>query len=60
MFLYKCTIFREHKMPGLNQVPVIGCYLQGFPVCIICTVCSYLFYLTNINDKAATHRRNFK
>jgi len=27
MFQYKCTIFREHKMPGLN--PIISHYLQG-------------------------------
>ena len=47
MFLYKCNIFREDKMIGLNQLPVTSCYSQGFSVCIICTDCSYLSYSTS-------------
>jgi hypothetical protein len=30
MFQYKCTIFREHIIPGLT--PVISYYLQGSAV----------------------------
>ena len=57
--MYKYTIFREHKMPGLNQLSVISSYLQGFSFCIICTNCSYLLYVIDIKDEAATHRRIF-
>ena len=33
MFRYRCTVFREHKIPGLNQLPIISCNVQSSTVC---------------------------